>query len=95
MAERVATERAEKIGETVGYNIRLDKRASRDTKLLFCTTGIVLRQLQSDPKLTNVSHVFIDEVSAVTRPTTTIKKRCTSFWVLTSASCPLGAREKP
>jgi HrpA-like RNA helicase len=34
------SERAEEIGETVGYQIRLEKRAEEaHTKLLFCTTG--------------------------------------------------------
>lgn len=62
VAERVATERSEKIGASVGYNIRLEKRSSKDTRLLFCTTGILLRQLQADPELKGVSHVFVDEV---------------------------------
>lgn len=34
------SERAESIGETVGYQIRLEKMAEEaSTKLLFCTTG--------------------------------------------------------
>lgn len=34
------SERAEDIGETVGYQIRLEKMAEdANTKLLFCTTG--------------------------------------------------------
>ena len=32
------------------------------TRLLFCTTGIVLRRLEGDPKLEGVTHVIIDEV---------------------------------
>lgn len=32
------------------------------TRLLFCTTGIVLRRLEGDPKLEGVSHIIIDEV---------------------------------
>jgi len=32
------------------------------TKLLFCTTGILLRRLQSDPDLEKISHIIIDEV---------------------------------
>jgi len=62
VAERVAQERCERIGDTVGYSIRLESRQSSNTRLLFCTTGILLRRLQSDPDLRGVSHVIVDEV---------------------------------
>jgi len=32
------------------------------TKLLFCTTGVVLRRLGSGDKLAGVTHVVVDEV---------------------------------
>ena len=32
-----------------------------DCQLLFCTTGILLRRMESDPDLANVTHVFVDE----------------------------------
>eukprot|EP00658_Telonema_sp_P-2_P026988 TRINITY_DN2094_c0_g2_i1.p1 TRINITY_DN2094_c0_g2~~TRINITY_DN2094_c0_g2_i1.p1 ORF type:complete len:230 (+),score=50.46 TRINITY_DN2094_c0_g2_i1:31-720(+) len=38
------------------------QKMSKDTRLLFCTTGVMLRQLAEDPSLAGVSHVFIDEV---------------------------------
>jgi len=62
VAERVATERGETVGGTVGYQIRLERRASEHTKLLFVTTGILLRRLQADPQLEGVTHVILDEV---------------------------------
>ncbi|CAB0005176.1 unnamed protein product [Nesidiocoris tenuis] len=62
VAERVANERAERIGESVGYQIRLETRSSAKTRLMFCTTGILLRRLEGDPKLSSVSHVIVDEV---------------------------------
>ncbi|XP_055610130.1 putative ATP-dependent RNA helicase DHX57 [Uranotaenia lowii] len=62
VAERVAEERNEKIGNTVGYQIRLENKVSSSTRLTFCTTGILLRRLQSDPILANVSHILVDEV---------------------------------
>jgi ATP-dependent RNA helicase DHX29 len=40
----------------------LDASTTADTKLLFCTTGILLRKLIGDPLLSSVSHVVIDEV---------------------------------
>jgi ATP-dependent RNA helicase DHX57 len=62
VAQRVADERAEKIGNTVGYSIRLENKISSSTRLTFCTTGILLRRLQSDPLLNSVSHIIVDEV---------------------------------
>lgn len=62
VAERVADERCERIGKTVGYQIRLENKISDATRLTFCTTGILLRRLQSDPLLEQVTHVVIDEV---------------------------------
>lgn len=63
VSERIASERCERIGETVGYSIRLENKRSPKTRLLLCTTGILLRRLQCDPDLASVSHVFVDEVS--------------------------------
>ncbi|OEU15996.1 P-loop containing nucleoside triphosphate hydrolase protein, partial [Fragilariopsis cylindrus CCMP1102] len=62
VAERVAAERGETIGKTVGYTIRLESKATPNTRLLFCTTGILLKRLEEDPTLNNVTHVFVDEV---------------------------------
>ena len=62
VAERVASERGEKVGSTVGYQIRLESRRSEETRLLFCTTGVLLRRLALDPLLSNVSHVLVDEI---------------------------------
>ena len=62
VAERVAQERGERVGETVGYTIRLESKVSFNTRLLFCTTGILLKRLEDDAELKNVTHVFVDEV---------------------------------
>ena len=62
VAERVAAERGERVGDTVGYAIRGENRAGSSTRLLFCTTGILLRRLESDPTLAGVTHVLVDEV---------------------------------
>ena len=56
VADRVAAERLEKVGQTVGYSIRLDSKRSAKTRLLLCTTGVLLRRLQVDPDLASVSH---------------------------------------
>ncbi|TRY87943.1 hypothetical protein DNTS_005233 [Danionella cerebrum] len=63
VAERVAAERGEKIGQTVGYQIRLESRVSPKTLLTFCTSGVLLRTLMAgDEALSTVTHVIVDEV---------------------------------
>ncbi|EKX39133.1 hypothetical protein GUITHDRAFT_143740 [Guillardia theta CCMP2712] len=62
VADRVANERCETLGDTVGYQIRLEVKRSERTRLLFCTTGVLLRRLVVDPELSGVSHVIVDEI---------------------------------
>ncbi|XP_074546808.1 3'-5' RNA helicase YTHDC2 [Halichoeres trimaculatus] len=63
VAERVAAERGESVGQTVGYHIRLESRVSPKTCLTFCTSGVFLRTLMAgDASLTMVTHVIVDEV---------------------------------
>ncbi|KAA8532625.1 hypothetical protein F0562_032559 [Nyssa sinensis] len=62
VSERVAAERGEILGETVGYKVRLEGMKGRDTHLLFCTTGILLRRLLVDRNLKGVTHVIVDEI---------------------------------
>ena len=45
---RVARERGEAIGQSVGYQIRLESKKSQETRMLFCTTGILLRRMGED-----------------------------------------------
>ncbi|XP_008100991.2 ATP-dependent RNA helicase DHX29 [Anolis carolinensis] len=45
-----------------GYQIRMESRTGEATRLLYCTTGVLLRKLQEDILLSNVSHVLVDEV---------------------------------
>eukprot|EP00579_Thalassiosira_antarctica_P027774 CAMPEP_0202007050 /NCGR_PEP_ID=MMETSP0905-20130828/11633_1 /ASSEMBLY_ACC=CAM_ASM_000554 /TAXON_ID=420261 /ORGANISM="Thalassiosira antarctica, Strain CCMP982" /LENGTH=1614 /DNA_ID=CAMNT_0048564925 /DNA_START=88 /DNA_END=4932 /DNA_ORIENTATION=+ len=65
VASRVAAERGESNGPgnaSVGYVVRGDSKMCSSTRLLFCTTGVLLRQLQSQNALANLSHIVIDEV---------------------------------
>ncbi|XP_061990037.1 DExH-box ATP-dependent RNA helicase DExH5, mitochondrial isoform X2 [Rosa rugosa] len=62
VSERVASERGEKLGDSVGYKVRLEGMKGRDTRLLFCTTGILLRRLLLDGNLKGVTHVIVDEI---------------------------------
>ncbi|KAM3874374.1 LOW QUALITY PROTEIN: 3'-5' RNA helicase YTHDC2-like [Diretmus argenteus] len=63
IAERVAAERGESVGQTVGYQIRLESRVSPKTVLTFCTSGVFLRTLMAgDASLATVTHIIVDEV---------------------------------
>jgi HrpA-like RNA helicase len=62
VAERVADEMCDQIGNMVGYQIRMEAKRSSRTKLLFCTTGVILRRLQEDSTLKGITHVIVDEV---------------------------------
>jgi ATP-dependent RNA helicase DHX57 len=60
VSARVAAERIE--DGSVGYAIRGESRTKSTTKLLFCTTGVLLRRMASGDRLEDVSHVVVDEV---------------------------------
>ncbi|CAM0904619.1 unnamed protein product [Alopecurus aequalis] len=66
VAERVSDERCESSpgskDSLVGYQVRLDSARNERTKLLFCTTGILLRKLSGNKDLSDVTHVVVDEV---------------------------------
>ncbi|KAI3433192.1 RNA helicase [Psidium guajava] len=62
VSERVASERGEILGDSVGYKVRLEGMKGKDTRLLFCTTGILLRRLLVDRNLKGVTHVIVDEI---------------------------------
>ena len=48
---------------TVGYEIRFDSKKPKNVgSITFCTTGMVLQKLQTNPELSNVSHIILDEV---------------------------------
>jgi hypothetical protein len=40
------------VGGLCGYSVRLDSKVSDATRLVFVTTGVLLRRLMSDPELT-------------------------------------------
>ncbi|KAI0368891.1 P-loop containing nucleoside triphosphate hydrolase protein [Pilatotrama ljubarskyi] len=60
VAARVSAERLD--DDSVGYAIRGESKQGPRTKILFCTTGVVLRRLGSGDKLDDVTHVIVDEV---------------------------------
>jgi len=63
MAEMLAKKQGsdEKVGETIGYQVKMDSVQSKQTKILIVTEGILTRKLQNDPSLENVALVIFDE----------------------------------
>ena len=51
----------EDTGKTVGYRVRLDTCAGRDTRVEVVTEGVLTRMIQADPALENVGLVIFDE----------------------------------
>ncbi len=60
-AGRVAHERGERLGETIGYQVRFEEVEGARTRLRFLTEGILTRRLISDPLLAGVDAVVLDE----------------------------------
>ena len=67
LAQRVAFERQEKVGSSVGYQVRLDAAVSNSTRITYMTIGILLRRLTmsfdvKEVPLSDISHLVIDEI---------------------------------
>jgi len=61
LTRRIAQERGWRIGEEVGWQIRFERRFSAQTQLLVATDGILTARLQSDPLLSDLRVVVLDE----------------------------------
>src|SRR3954471_10671128 len=61
VARRIALLRGCQVGDEVGYQVRFDRQAGRDTRLLVVTAGILLNRLLDDVALEDISAVVIDE----------------------------------
>lgn len=62
LSKRVGYETLNEYGTQVGYQIRFEASKTRATRILFLTEGLLLRQLSSDPTLSQYSVVVVDEV---------------------------------
>lgn len=68
LARRVSEELGERKGDVgtsrslVGYAIRLESRTSPQTRLVYATTGIVMRMLERSDDLGDITHMVLDEV---------------------------------
>ncbi|MEM9645809.1 MAG: DEAD/DEAH box helicase, partial [Planctomycetota bacterium] len=60
-AARIASLMGCVVGERVGHHVRFDRKVGPRTELIVMTTGILLRRLQTDPLLDDVTCVILDE----------------------------------
>ena len=61
VATRMAELLNEPVGETVGYQIRLDRKVSRKTRIEIITEGLLTRRILSEPELSDVGLIVFDE----------------------------------
>ncbi|KAL6845214.1 hypothetical protein ACP4OV_024709 [Aristida adscensionis] len=77
VAERISAERGEAVGDTVGYKIRLESKGGKNSSIMFCTNGVLLRLLigrgadtpksrksksSLDDAILGISHIIVDEI---------------------------------
>lgn len=62
LSRRIAYETLNEHTNQIGYQIRFDSSRARETRIIFLTEGLLLRQLASDPKLSQYSFLIVDEV---------------------------------
>ncbi|KAJ0980405.1 hypothetical protein J5N97_008660 [Dioscorea zingiberensis] len=77
VAERISYERGESVGDTVGYKIRMEAKGGKNSSIIFCTNGILLRLLVSrgadisnvdaankplKDGLLEITHIIVDEI---------------------------------
>ena len=60
-ASRMAELLGEKVGQRIGYQIKMESLQSKETQILIVTEGILTRKLQHDPSLEDVALIIFDE----------------------------------
>ncbi len=60
-AARMASERGERVGDTIGYRVRLDSRIGPKTRIEVVTEGVFTRMILDDPELRGIAAVLFDE----------------------------------
>lgn len=62
IAKRVSQERGWTVGTIVGYQMGLIKSTCSDTRITYCTTGVLLHKLINKKNMLDYTHVILDEV---------------------------------
>ncbi|XP_015487368.1 ATP-dependent RNA helicase TDRD9 isoform X2 [Parus major] len=62
LARWISKQRSWTLGGFVGYQLSLENVWTKETRLLYMTTGVLLQKIVSAKSLTQFTHIFIDEV---------------------------------
>jgi len=60
-ADRMATTLGERVGDTVGFRVRMQSKVSQATRIEVVTEGVFTRMILADPELAGISCVIFDE----------------------------------
>lgn len=60
-AKRLALHYGDQLGQTVGYRMRGESKVSNKTRIEVVTEGVLIKMIQNDPELNNVSCIIFDE----------------------------------
>ena len=69
VAQFIAKQLGQPVGQDVGYRVRGDTNISQQTRLEIVTEGILTRMIQHDPELTGVAVIIFDEIHERHLPT--------------------------
>ena len=61
IAEFLAAQLDERVGQTVGYQVRNERKVSAATQLEIVTEGILNTRIQADPELHDIGLIIFDE----------------------------------
>ncbi len=61
VADRIASELEQPLGQTVGYQVRFNQSSSPATAIKVMTDGILLAEISRDPQLSSYDTVILDE----------------------------------
>ncbi|NXK11447.1 TDRD9 helicase, partial [Herpetotheres cachinnans] len=62
IARWISKERSWSLGGLVGYQVSLENNSTKETRLLYMTTGVLLEKIVCAKSLAEFTHIFIDEV---------------------------------
>ncbi|KAM9290099.1 ATP-dependent RNA helicase TDRD9 [Cariama cristata] len=62
IARWISKERSWTLGGLVGYQVSLENISTKETRLLYMTTGVLLQKIVCTKSLAEFTHIFIDEV---------------------------------
>ncbi|CAF1398035.1 unnamed protein product [Adineta steineri] len=62
LCEHISYSRNWPVGQTIGYQTSLNKQRCELTRILYCTTGVLLNKLILSKTLQDFTHIILDEV---------------------------------